>query len=82
MPQAAIDNNRAGANHPFPDHPETPGGEGDDNETGEEGGEPAGEQPDDVPPAHAQDGAPEDGQPDDVPPAHSSGTPHEEHPAA
>jgi hypothetical protein len=69
MPEAAAEHNRAGADHPFPEHNET----GDDNETGQEGG-----QPDDVPPAHAKDGEPSQGKPADVPPAHASA---DEHPA-
>jgi len=76
MPDAAAENNKAGANHPVPDHNETGDDAGDENETGDggscEGNETAeGAQPDDVPPAHATDGVPEDGKPADVPPAHS-----------
>lgn len=80
MPEAAAEHNRAGANHPFPEHNET--GDGDENETDDDDADEnetddeglgAG-QPDDVPPPHAKDGLPEDGKPDDVPPAHSNAT--------
>ena len=88
MPDAALEHNRAGANHPTPGNGSAGGGDdgagsgepddendtGDGNETGEGGGGSC--QPSDVPPAHATDGTPETGKPSDVPPAHATdGTP-------
>ena len=77
MPPAAVEHNRAGADHPVNDNNGAGNDDGagdsgasdDENETGEGGGGSC--QPADVPPAHATDGAPEDGKPDDVPPAHA-----------
>ena len=70
MPDAAAENNRAGADHPFPDQNNTHGNDtGGDNETSE--ANETGGQPADVPPAHAKDGQPSSGKPDDVPPAHA-----------
>jgi hypothetical protein len=87
MPDIAAEHNKAGANHPSPDHNQThpnDGNETDDSDNGASEGNETGDgapcqgngtapggQPEDVPPAHAQDGQPENGKPADVPPAHS-----------
>ncbi len=89
MPDAAAEHNRAGANHPTPDVNHTddanetgegqggPSHEGNETDDGNETGDEAGGQPDDVPPAHAQDGEPEHGKPADVPPPHSAADEHQ-----